>query len=114
MAFIQYVSKANNYSLLSNYNYLLRKIGLEIKIDFQNSPQVYAECLEIINNQKTKVHVLLSWKDKKNNELNIELWSNEPFNISETACKKIYRKIIELIPPINNSSNNINLENIYA
>ena len=114
MAFINYVSKANSYCLLSSYNHLLKKTGLKIELDYHNSPQIYAECIEKVNNQQTKVHVLLSWKDKKNQECNVEVWSNEPFNKPETACKKIHKELSKLIPPINNYLNNSKEEKINA
>ncbi|KGF89397.1 MULTISPECIES: hypothetical protein [Prochlorococcus] len=72
---------------------------------FEHSKQLYAE-YSSSNNKFTKVNLLISWVNQTQKECSIEIWSDEPLAKDTTLCRKVHNEIIQIIKPLNLSSEN--------
>ena len=107
MAFIQYLCKANSESLTNSFAPLLENYGMIIPKRFEQSKQLYAEYISS-NNKLSKVNLLISWVNQTQKKCSIEIWSDEPLAKDKTMCRKVHNEIIQIIKPLNMSSENQN------
>ena len=81
----------------------LENYGMIIPKRFEHSKQLYAEFRNSSNNS-SKVNLLISWVNQTQRKCSIEIWSDEPFSQNKTLCRKVHNEIIQLIKPLNLSS----------
>ena len=103
MAFLQYFSQAESESLINSFVPILESYGMSIPKKFNYSKQLYAE-LRFLNNNFSKVNLLISWVNQSQRKCSIEIWSDEPFSKNKTFCRKVHNDISQLIKPLNLSS----------
>ena len=101
MAFIQYICKAESESLVESFAPTLENYGMIIPKRFINSKQLYAEFASPINNNFSKVNLLISWVNQAQKKCSIEIWSDEPFSKDKTLCRKVHNEISQFIKPLN-------------
>ena len=107
MSYFQYQSQIDSDCLLSSFKSLLENAGLLVSEEFSSGGQVFAENQLGQMECKTRIKVLISWADKRNNLCLIEVRSDEPQLRKDTFCEQLTNQLRDLIPAKETSSNSI-------
>ena len=96
MAYYQFLSQIENDCLFSSFENLLKDVGLSISEECSTNAEIFAEEKVVSSKYHSKVKVIISWSNKSLRQCSIEVRSDEPSFIKDTACEKLADQLREL------------------